>query len=286
MLRVVIDTNSLETDELRHLLEADPGNRAVIPEHIASEIFRPGSVEAVISAFSVVKDFPTQVIMLWSNSRAARVDPRTGAIANCFIDREATRAFPEFCDTLIKAANGHRGYRQQLLRRREWALERANSVMSALGDQSEALEEIRSNFDESDLRKLARGEKLSDLARATIFQLTNTLANDQLRSLSTRGLVGEPHRYNQFAWRYSLCHVIQLVEMVRKGAVRRKPEKARNDHFDTVVATFGTYFNGVMTNDKGPIATHHIARIVLKALGMPLAIDYLDSDHFAAMIAD
>lgn len=285
MLRVIIDTNSLQSEELTFFLRADRRHIAALPEHIASEIFRPNSVAAIIESFSVLSQFPRQVLMLWGNAKATGIDPRRGGMADSLIDKPTTRQLPTFFDILRRASEGNLGYREQLLKRRAWAVERSDNVLSALGDQSEVLAEIRSNFAPADLKRLARGESLSDEGRATIIAIVSRLASDQTRQVAGRGLAGPPHRYKQFAWRYSLCHIIQLIEMIRTGAVRRAPIKARNDHFDNVIATFGTYFNGVMSNDRGALRTHAIARAILHSLEMPLAVDYMFTDHFEGLLA-
>jgi len=77
-----------------------------------------------------------------------------------------------------------------------------------------------------------------------------------------------------------------LVRLLSRGAVRRAPAKARNDHFDNVFATFGTYYNGLMTNDAESLATHGIARIVLRALGARLADDYVESGYILKVLEE
>lgn len=142
-MRVVIDTNRLESDELRLFLKGDPRNRAVLPEHTVVEIFKPSDVEAVLSSFRILREYPQQVLLLASNSKCARVRPRGGALAERMIDRPVTREFPKFCKMLDFARDGHSGYRRQLAVRRTWALERVENVGIALGDQSESLVSLR-----------------------------------------------------------------------------------------------------------------------------------------------
>jgi hypothetical protein len=284
-MRVVIDTNRLESDELRLFLKGDPRNRAVLPEHTVVEIFKPSDVDAVVSSFRVLREYPEQVLLIASNSKCARVLPRGGAIAERMIDRPVTREFPKFCKMLDSAREGHEGYRRQLAVRRMWAIERVENVGLALGDQSASLAEIAAAFTDHELREIRSGSKLPERVRHTILEIVRITAND-LHVLHTGGqlLAPPPYRYDQFVWRYALCHIIQLMELVRKGARRRAPDKARNDHFDNVFATFGTYFNGLMTDDRGSLLTQHIARIVLRSLGARLAVDYVESEYILSLL--
>lgn len=49
-------------------------------------------------------------------------------------------------------------------------------------------------------------------------------------------------------------------------------------------ATFGTYFNGVMSMDRNQLMTHAIARIVLTSLGVRLARDYVESGYIFTLL--
>ena len=283
-MRVVIDTNRLQSEELRLFLSADQDNRAVLPEHTVTEIFKPNSVDAVVASFSVLRAFPKQIVLLHSNRNVAPISPRNGALADRLIDRKTTRELPKFFDVLTEGAAGHGGYRRQLDRRRTWALEREQMIQGSFGDQSEALADLAAMFTDHELRQIRSGQPVSARARHAILQVTHGTADRVHLQRTGYPLHPPPYLYCQFTWRYALCHVIQLMDLLRKGATRRAPAKARNDHFDNVFATFGTYFNGLMTDDRGPLLTQHIARIVLGALGVRLATDYVESEYILTLL--
>ncbi len=286
-MRVIIDTNCLESEELKVFLNSSRDHFAVLPEHTTAEIFRPRSNQAIFGSLSIVCRFPKQVIILNGNRLANRVDPKVAAISNHFINQEETKTFPQFCEMIGAAKNGDAAYLMQIEERRGWAKQRAESTQIAMGDQSEALEELLSNFGQSEIRDLRAGRPLADSMRQTIMELTAAIADSMFSDqVPGRHIHRPPYRYNQFVWRYTLCHVIQMLQLVRNGATRRAPAKARNDHFDNVFATFGTYFNGVMSNDRGVLVTQLIARSILRSLGVRLAIDYLDSDFLQMLTSE
>ena len=99
-------------------------------------------------------------------------------------------------------------------------------------------------------------------------------------------LTKPPHLYYAFTWRYALCHMIRLLRLVSDGGVRRAPAKATNNHFDNVFATFGTYFNGVMSWDADLLATHHNARVVLAGFEARLAADYVESGYILPLLSE
>lgn len=283
-MRVVIDTNRLQSEELRLFLSGEKENKAVLPEHTVTEIFKPNSVDAVIASFGVLRDFPKQILLLRSNRGVAPISPRGGALADRYVDRKATHNLPRFFDMLGEAEAGHQGYRRQIERRRVWALEREESIQAAFGDQSDSLAALAEMFTPNELRQIRSGKPVSARARMAILSVTNRTANWVHQQRTGHDLYPPPYLYYQFSWRYALCHVIQLVDLLQKGAVRRAPEKARNDHFDNVFATYGTYFNGLMTEDRGPLLTQHIARIILDALSVRLATDYVQSEYILTLL--
>ena len=284
-MRVVIDTNCLESEELDLLLSSSKNHAAVIPGHTIAEIFRPRDNEAIFASLKIICTYSRQVIVLKENRLANRVDPKAPAISNHFIDKDTTRQFPKFCEVIEAAQQGDPAYLRQIERRRQWAIERVETAQAAMGDQSEALEELRANFADHELRELRAGRKLKDETRFKILALVTQPADKMFADQSNGTHIhSPPYRYNQFVWRYALAHIVQMMQLLRKGAVRRAPEKARNDHFDNVFATFGTYFNGVMSNDMGTLVTQDILRVILKSLGARLAPDYVTTGYIEQLI--
>lgn len=195
-MRVVVDTNSLESDELRIFLNASTENLAVLPEHTNAEMFKHATMEGIFASHSVLRDFPKQVLVLRANRVAAAVDPKASAISNRFVDKEATRQFPQFCKALIEAEQGKEFYLRQFRKRQQWAKERADQVEEALGDQSEALAEFRQLFTENDLKQLRTRSPLTPRSRTQILRAV--LAMSQQIAASRPGNVRiplPPHRY-------------------------------------------------------------------------------------------
>ena len=285
-MRVVIDTNQLQSNQLRIFLGADSRNMAVLPEHTILEIFKPSTLEGVYSAFEVMADFPDQIIQLRANRHVADTNVRFPGFANRFIAKEATRGMPRFIELLNTAREGSIDLQRQLEERRGWALERIDKTISAFGDIAEELAAIRSQFNPADLAAFSRDERTSHEFKYLLFDLTTRVADDLSRQRTGRSIPNGQARYNDFTWRYALCHLLQLVRLVGNGSVRRKPNKVANDHLDNVFATFGTYYNGLMTNDASANATHAVARVILEILGARVPEDYLGGGYMLKIVDD
>lgn len=63
-MRVIIDTNRLQSEELWAFLAMSPDNRAVLPDYVLMEIMKPGRPEGVQGAFSILGQFPSQILAL------------------------------------------------------------------------------------------------------------------------------------------------------------------------------------------------------------------------------
>lgn len=275
-MRVVIDTNRLESEELRAFLELSSENLAVIPDYSAMEIFKPRDMEAVYSSLRILSEFPAQTLMLKSTSYINNLDARKPTLACRMIDKRRTREFSVVALAAVKARGGHKHYLEEFSKQNRWANAHLLHIKDSLGDMADAYQDMRELFTKDELRRYANREPLSRAMRAkifaTIYQLAHGLADTAPNRIQ---LPRRPYLFYHFVWRVALCTFIGLMETVRTGTIKKAPDKARNDQVDAFFAAYGTYFNGLMTSDKGPLATHHIARVVLKSLKVRLSEDYL-----------
>lgn len=283
-MRVVIDTNSLQSHELRIFLSADRANVAILPEHTIVEVFKQNTLDQVYLSFEVISAFPNQIAILRSNRHVADTDVRYPGFANRFFDRSAIRGLPKFIQMLASAKAGDVRLQAQLGERRKWALERIDKGMLAFGDASEELATLRSQFNRSDLAALSRNERTSHEFKVLLFDLTTSFANDLWRQRTSKFLSPGNSRFNDFTWRYVLCHLLRLLYLTADGGVRRKPMKLINDHFDNVFAAYGTYYNGLMTNDVDAQRTYLVARTVLEFLGGRVPEDYIGGGYILEAI--
>lgn len=284
-MRVVIDTNGLQTDELRIFLSADSANIAILPEHTIVEVFKQKTVEQVYSSFEILSEFPAQIAALLANRHVLDTDFRYPGFANRFIDKSTTSELSSFFNLLAAAKAGNVDIQAQLQERRKWALERIEKGMAAFGNGAEELAILRSQFDPADLAALKRNERTSQSFKFLLFDLTTKCAEDIWRQRPSRSLRSGNDRFNDFTWRYVLCHLLRLLYLAADGGVTRKSSKFINDHFDNVFATYATYFNGLMTNDVAAQTTHYVARTFIEFLGGRVPEDYILGGYILEAVA-
>ena len=78
-MQLVIDSNSLDDDDLRNFLAVSRKNFAVISDYVGLEA-SGGPTLALPRLMSVIKDFPKQVIVLKGTKRLFSVHPRTAGL--------------------------------------------------------------------------------------------------------------------------------------------------------------------------------------------------------------
>jgi len=84
-------------------------------------------------------------------------------------------------------------------------------------------------------------------------------------------------RIMTFPYRLALAQVLYLLELVRRGGtISKNVGKARNDLIDNTFAVYGTYFNGVMSNDGRLKSLETELRLVLEYLGTDIPDHYLE----------
>ncbi|WP_245294468.1 hypothetical protein [Rhizobium aegyptiacum] len=75
MKAYVIDSNMLQSDELRRYFKQESGNLAILPDFAWYELYKQQSLEGLRLGLSVVGDHPEQVILLRSGGHISRLDP-------------------------------------------------------------------------------------------------------------------------------------------------------------------------------------------------------------------
>jgi len=121
-MRVVIDTNRLQSPELSGFLSMSPRNVAVVTDYVMMEAFKPGRLDGLQAAFSVLGRFPGQVLALKGTGSVCRLDPDGVAMAAAMVSQDETIAFPSFCEFVRRAERGGE-IDDKLAERTQWARE-------------------------------------------------------------------------------------------------------------------------------------------------------------------
>lgn len=265
---LVIDTNCLNSPKLRSFLSALPENRAVLAHEVAVESFRGEVPNGIIHSWATLKDFPTQILMLRAPREIARLACASPGMAKAMINKKETAATAAFPRILDEAKAGNPTIIAQLLERHEWSRQHTSQLIAEAVSVTDQIAEIERAFTAGEIATIRKGGSLKYETLETIFSIVDTVA---ARAIIEGPIKIRPPRHrqrvNHFIWRRALIHVIYLLQLVERGATRRADEKVRNDAIDALLATYATYFGGIMTDDKLPASLHDECRAVLVNLG-------------------
>ena len=76
--------------------------------------------------------------------------------------------------------------------------------------------------------------------------------------------------YNSYLFRFAVCgYLLALRWITSGGACDVKATKLRNDVVDITYATYATYFDGLLTNDKKLISIYNDASFLLDTIFRP-----------------
>jgi hypothetical protein len=277
---VVIDSNRLNSDELRMFLTMSAENKAVITDYAWMEAYKHGSPESVVRSFRVLSDFPEQVILLKGTKAVGALDARAPGIANRMIVPRSVREFTNTVKGLRQASKGDRGVIAQI---RDHQLAAQEQMAKALADAAELIpilsENAKNLFTQEEISRFRNGKSYSLKTGDTIVNAAEHMSRgffkrhpEHPRLPSRNSLV------NTFLYRYALASILHLIEWIRCGSQTEiSAEKIRNDLVDLNFAVYGSYFNGLMTADSKLSRRHGELRHVLRILGGRMPDEYLDS---------
>ncbi|QQM29628.1 hypothetical protein JET14_15125 [Martelella lutilitoris] len=268
--RLVIDSNMLQSEYLRHFLDTSSTNFAVLPDFAWFEIYKQRSIEAVASALSVIGDFPEQIVVLKSGRDIAEIDPRMPAMLPLMQYGDAADSIREMVNILNGPSRNEPAIRDQLDRLWDGAvnslpgmLEGAQDIMTSLPEMSEQM------FKAQHLRIIRQNSRFTPEMFSSIFgaadQIWETLS-DGGRHRSAPSAFDE-HKTHTYLYRYALALVIYLLWWIRNGnQPQKRLERTRNDLIDLSFAVYGTYYEGLMTSDKKAGWMYENLRLALGAV--------------------
>lgn len=265
---LVIDTNCLNSLRLRDFLSASPTNRAVLAHETAVESFRGDVPDGIIQSWATLRDFPNQILMLKAPRLIAPLDCTSPGMVKSMIDKGQTKGVKTFPQVLAEASAGNPIRISQLQQRHNWSRDHTDLMISETVPADVQIREIALQFSGDEISRIRKRQLLKDSTIATIIEVVDSMAanamyDGPIKLTPPRHL----HRINHFLWRRALVHTIYLLKFIERGATHRADGKVRNDMIDSLLATYATYFGGLMTSDQLPESLHLEARHMLIAVG-------------------
>lgn len=274
-LRVVIDTNRLQSEELAAFLSSSAANRAVITDWVMIEAYKGDTLNSIYKSMSVLSDFPHQVVVLKNAGMCMKVRPGP-QMANRLIWREHTVTFAGFISELDRARAGDRLIEDGVLWRGRKATERMEELLEHATDITDRFQEMARSLTQEDIKAIRGVGAVPPDLLTRIRYISGQVGAGFREAIGDEAPELKGKRVlDTFLFRVGTAMTCWFIDWVRTGSqVATRTAKLRNDYADAVISTYGTYFNGVMTKDKKLRDLHSVHRYVLYLMGARMPPPY------------
>lgn len=243
-------------------------NHAVLVDYLAMEAHQGDTRETIHDRMAILSEFPDQVIVLKGTLVVCGLSGRRAGLQRRMIDQNQTLGFGTYIRQLKDANQGNASYLRQLRKLGIEAMEHMDRILGEARPMGEIFSKIAQRFTKEE-RAIARSRepftgKMIDKIALAVLDLSLLLLR---RHPNVRRLPSQNELPNTFIFRMSLCmYLLALRWAVMGGAKDAAPKTLRNDLVDMIIATYATYFDGILSQDEKVLDVHQEARVLLVGL--------------------
>lgn len=267
-MKLVVDSNQLQSEALRTYLAKSKTNMAVLTDYAAMEAHKGDTLASIYKSMAILCEFPRQVVVLKGTRLACGLRGRPAGLQGRFIHDEQTAAFPLYVTDLQKARAGHPGIQQRLLGHGQEASSHLATMLLDAQTTGQVIEQIAGMYSKKERASVRQGTTYSaEFVDKTVRSLMHITAHMFRAHPNAHFIPSYAEMPNTFIFRAALCTYLLALEWGAKGgAGEAKPETLRNDYVDMNFAAFATYFDGLLSADAKVRRIHAEARVWLSAL--------------------
>lgn len=272
-MKKVIDANYFRIQEFHDYLSSDSNNIAVFTDFACMESYKGTPTITIHESLKIISKFPKQIVILKGTQDITHLTCVPFSTSQ-FIDQEQTNNFSKFCRYLNMAKNGNKTLNDQI----EDHGREANAHFKKMLNEAESLGEtyslIRNTYTSDELRELRDFSNKNDFSDQTIKKIItgiSLLSKSLYEGYPVEITIPSQADYpNSYIFRFAVCgYFLAISRIVSGGANDAKPEKLRNDIVDISYATYASYFDGLLTNDKRLQWIYEEANLLIKNVFNP-----------------
>ncbi|WP_072762063.1 hypothetical protein [Rhodanobacter sp. OK091] len=264
---MVIDSNFLvplpgKPSKLQEYLAKKVTHFAVLPDFLFLEAYKRGAVDGVCRSMEVLCEFPRQVLVLKPTKVCSGLHGREAGLQRRMIAEKQTREFTEYPRLLEQARAGDAGAIRHIVSDSRSPAEHMDGLAEEASGLGERIDEFARGFSREDLASIRKGDVPSIEGVAHMFDQLVTQVTGVLRGHPNVGRWPKRQEVaNTLIFRACLCHVLLAMDLGAQGAQSKTcTAKLVNHQVDAFIAAYGTFFDGVFSNDKQLVKTHKTAR--------------------------
>jgi hypothetical protein len=264
-LRKIVDSNYLQSPQLEEYLARSANHHAVLTDYAAMEAYKGDTLASIYRSMELLAKYPSQVIVLKNTLLVCGLKGRSSNLQRRMIDADQTAGFTQYCRHLKSAANGDKAVQDQLLDMGREADEQMQRMLHDADKIAEALQGIGNLFSVAELKILRRKERYPSDMLDKIMKNAMILAAIFFRDHPRVSKVPNAQQLaSTYIFRFSLCAMMLALKKLETGAENNlNPKILRNDMVDLSFATYGTFFDGLLTADRNLKELFLTAKVVL-----------------------
>lgn len=267
-MRVVIDSNKLQSETLRSYLAKSVSNFAVLTDYAAMEAYKDDTLTSISKSMAILCDYPAQVIVLKNTRIVSGLKGCPAGLQRRLIDAGQTKGFAIYAKHLRQAQGGSTHFQRQLLDHGKEATAHLNRMLEDAGTAGSVIEDIAKLYSKDERRAIRLGGQYpSSMIDKTVRNVMEIAAQAFRYHPNVHKAPSYSELPNTFIFRVALCTYLLALDWSAHGGARdASPARHRNDFVDMTFAAYATYFNGLLTADAKVGHIHSEARVWLMAL--------------------
>ncbi|MFA6178460.1 MAG: hypothetical protein WC696_02490 [Candidatus Methylopumilus sp.] len=267
-MRKVIDSNWLQSPELRSYLSKSKQNIAILTDYAAMEAYQGNTLIGIYKSMEIVADYPDQILILKSTALVCGLSGRSTSLQKRLIDDKQSKDFRIFIRNLRLAKHGNQTVQRQLLKYSNYASEHLNKMLEDAKTTGAAFDDLTTSYSK-DEKKLIRNqgiytyEMIDKIVKAVLKVVGDVLKDHP----NVQNFPTYEELPNTFIFRATLCtYLLALNWGATGGAKDVRTKKLRNDMIDMNFVAYATYFDGILSEDAKVNLIYREACLFLSAL--------------------
>lgn len=251
-MRKVVDSNFLQSSELRDYLSKSKKNYVVLTDYASMEAYKGDTISSIFKSMRILADYPKQVIVLKDTRTICGLSGRSLDREESMIDKKQTREFSLYCQRLLAAEHGEKWLQEQLSAHGRSADVQMDRMLADATTIAIGINDISKTYTNSELKKLRTcadyPDEIINKLRRHVLLMTAILFKNHPQTEEPPVTATLP---NTFIFRSALCGYLSALEWIKVGGAKDcAAKKLRNDMVDINFSTYATYFDGLLSSDR------------------------------------
>jgi hypothetical protein len=262
---LLVDSNSFHRPELLSYLSSTTSNRIAITEEVLVEMHKNEPALTIRKTLQTVRPFANQIVILKGASQLHARAISSAAQSRWIVDKLQTSRFADWYDEVCEGL-----LTEALATKQSQAKSYMGDIKAQVGGLEPTFRKIKRRFTQEELKILRSNSPASAQTQAKLIELMFEISLAMFRAIGVSEKERPTLRYeafDYFVFRYAMCMTLFYIRWVQNGNLSPNDEALANHVIDLHVATMGTFFSGVCSQDGMLRDISRTARMLLRLSG-------------------